>query len=182
MFKFIARLLGHDHDPELAEAEAKTTADGEHVPRRFVFGLLAISNQVDPAYRVAFSRMAVADWYGIHDRDDLILRINEYVEGGLSTPAYDAFRAAFLARAGVAAGYLTQEASWQLGLGAVRRVQQVYDGWMAYGVGYLDGHLEYRRGEGDDHETLKERKASVMRQMSECSAGIWGRTPFTLAV
>lgn len=182
MFKFIARLLGNEGDSELAEAEQKTAADGSHVSRRIVFGLLAISNQVDPAYRAEFSRMAIADWYGIHDRDELIRRINNYVEGGFSTPAYDAFRAAFLARAGAGAGYLTQETSWQLGLDAVRQVQQAYDGWMAYGIGYLDGHLEYRRGQGDDHETLKERKATVMRQMSKCSAEIWARTPFTLSV
>jgi hypothetical protein len=37
----------------------------------------------------------------------------------------------------------------------------------------------YRRSEGDDYDEPKERKASVMQKMSELSADIWGRTPFT---
>lgn len=182
MFNALKRLFGSKPDPEVAAARERMNRDHVDAAKRSVFCLLAISNPADPAYRQKMAQTAVAQWYGIEDRNELIERIHEYLEGGMSTPAYDAFRAAFLARAGEAVGYLSSDESWQLAQQAVRRVQQTYDGWMSYGIGYLEGHLNYRRSEGDDHDTLQERKAGVMQKISELSADLWGRTPFTTAI
>jgi hypothetical protein len=124
------------------------------------------------------ARTAVSEWYGIKSREQLLERIEDYIEGKMSTPAYDAYRATFLARAGLPAGYLGVDESWQLSLRAAQRVQQTYDGWLAYGMGFLQGHLDYRKGCGDDAAKLADNRKDMLQHLNGLSQGIWSTTQF----
>jgi hypothetical protein len=169
-------------DPELESARRQMALDQQEVTKRFVGCLLSISYEIDPAYRGQFSLAAVNDWYGIRSREQLSQRIEGYLAGGLSTPGYDAFRAAFLARAAVPVGYLSAAESWALGQSAAQRVQLCYDGWLGYGMGYLQGHLDYRRSRGDSHEKLAGQRSNLMQRMNEQARGPWSATLFRSAL
>lgn len=162
------------------EAESrKRMAGDEHDPRRrFVFGVLAMSYEVDPGYMPKHAAMAIREWYGVEDRDDLLSRIHDYVEGYNDSRAYDAFLGTFLARAGFGAGMLSEEESWNLAFSASRTIQTAYASWGDYGRGYLVGHLGYRKEQGDDSDTLKERRKTVEERIARHERELWPRTPF----
>jgi hypothetical protein len=163
---------------ELSAARARMHADHEDPRKRFVFSILAISYPTDPAYRPEFARTAVRDWYGVGSPAAVVEAITGYVQGSSSTPAYDAFRAAFLARAALPGGLVTEAESWAWGRRAGERVQQSYRDFAAYAVGYVEGHLDYRRRCGDRDDRLEHHRQSLAATAAALGATLWARTPF----
>jgi hypothetical protein len=181
MWNKLKSALGIGEDPVVTEAKRRTQLDLADPRKRFVCGMLEISPNVsgaDPAYQTDFAKTAITEWYGIKSPQDLGRRIQDYIDGYGSSPAYDIFRAVFLARAGFGAGYLDDAGSWSWAFAAARKLQQTYPSWNHYGMAYLEGHLEYRKSEGDDPQRLQEIRQNLTQSMSELSRGIWGQTPF----
>src|SRR5262245_43042438 len=102
MWNKLKSALGFGEDPVIAEAKRKTLLDQADPGKHFVSGLLAISSSsggADPAYQTEFAKTAITEWYGIESPQELERRIQDYIDGYGETPAYDLFRAVFLARA-----------------------------------------------------------------------------------
>jgi len=59
---------------------------------------------------------------------------------------------------------------------------QTYQGFYQYGMGYLEGHLDYRKSEGDDEERLREIRQNLTQSIGELSRGIWGQTPWNTPI
>lgn len=176
--RWLKNLLGFGEDPKTAAAR-KRMAQDEHDPRRrFVFGVLAMSYEVDPGYLPEHGRTAIREWYGIADRDDLLRRIHDYVEGYNDSRGYDALLGTFLARAGFAAEMLGEEESWNLAFAAARTIQPAYASWADYGRGYLAGHLAYRETQGDDSEKLARSRNNITERIAKHERELWTRTPF----
>jgi hypothetical protein len=181
MWNKLKSALGFGEDPVIAEAKRRTLLDQADPSKRFVSGMLAISSSsggADPAYQAEFARTAITEWYGIESPQDLAGRIQDYIDGYGETPAYDLFRAVFLARVGFGAGMLDDAGSWSWAVNAARKAQKTYSSWNAYGTAYLEGHLAYRKSEGDDPERLQEIRQSLSEVIAELSRGIWGETPW----
>lgn len=163
---------------EEAQARQRMAQDEQDARRRFVFGVLAMSYEVDPGYMPKHSTMAIREWYGIEGRDDLLQRIHDYVEGYNDSRAYDAFLGTFLARAGFGAGLLSEQESWDLAISAARTVQPKYASWGDYGQGFLAGHLDYHKNNGNDAEELADRRKNVLERIARHERELWPRTPF----
>ena len=56
-------------------------------------------------------------------------------------------------------------------------MQGAYASWQEYGQGYVVGHTNYRKGQGDDAERIATMQASKMRTIAELSAGVWAQFP-----
>jgi hypothetical protein len=161
--------------------EQRTQADHADPRKRYVFGLMSLLYDADPAYQKKVVSVSLKDWYGIDSRDELLERIQDYLAAN-DSPAYDAFRAAFLARVGFGAGLLTEDESWAWGVRAAQKVQATYRNWGEYGMGFLAGHLDYWKDCGKDADYLQDRRQHVMTQIQARSSGLWANTPFTLAL
>lgn len=183
MWKKLLDILGLGDPPHIIAAKQRMALDQADPRRRMVCGILAISYEADPAYLGDFASTAIREWYGIDSADLLEQRIREYLDGGIGTPGYDVFRAAFLARAGFGAGMLTEARSWSLAYDAAAVMQRHYQTWQHYGMGYLDGHLEYRRKEGDSEGRRSELRQNLLFRMGECmkGRGAW-QVPFSTAM
>lgn len=180
MWSKIKALLSSE-DPEIAAAKVRMVADQKQDPRRhYIFGLLAMSQRADPAYLPELAQMAVREWYGLSSAEQLKKRIAAYVAGTGSTPAYDAFRAIFLARAGQGAGLLDEEESWDWAFRAARKVQQAYRSWASYGAGYIEGHLAYRNSQGDAAETIAQYRKNLEEKCAGPLQEIWQGSSFAL--
>ena len=164
--------------PEIIEARRRMALDHQDPRRRFVFAVLAISCAVDPAYDEDAACTAITDGYGIRSRDRLAPAIDRFVGGTGSTPAYDAFRAAFLARAGQGAGMLDVMSAWAWACRAGQLVQRSYPSFRDYGMGYVDGHLDDRRSQGDDAATIERHRQNLLAKVDRLARGVWARAPF----
>jgi len=182
MWNKLKSALGLGGDPELAAAQHRMQVDHQDPRKRFVFAVIAISYKADPAYQEGFAKMAIRDWYGIGSPEKLGIRISGFLRGTSSTPAYDAFRATFLARAGVPAGMLTDEESWTWALRAGQMVQRSYPSFMHYGMGYLDGHLAYRQSCGDEPAALERYRHNLLATMNELTRSLWTQISFDTAL
>ena len=160
--------------------EQRTQADHADPRKRYVFAIMSLLYEADPAYQKKVFGVALSDWYGIESRDELLSRMQDYLSSSGAGVAYDAFRAAFLARVGFGAGHLSEEDSWAWALRAAQKVQATYRNWGEYGMGFLEGHLEYWRDSGKDDEYLQDRRQHVMAQIQARSSGLWANTPFNL--
>jgi len=178
MWNKLKAALGFGDTPEVAAAKSRTVVDGQDPRKRFVFGMLSLSYDADPAYLVSLATKAMRQWYGIGSGKELQERIEFYLQGTGSTPGYDAYRVAFMARAGHGAGLANDVDSWQWAWRAARKIQQSYAGWTQFGMGYLEGHLAYRKSEGDADEVLSEYRNNIMARIREQTSGLWAQTPF----
>lgn len=152
-------------------------ADHQDPNKGRVFGILAISYAVDPGYLTGHATTAIREWYGITSSADLVGRIQNYLQPGSPCVAYDAFRAAFLARAGEGAQTLTADESWSMAFRAVQEVQGAYANWQEYGQGYIVGHTDYRKTQGDDEQTIISMQTHKVQKVAELSNGIWAQFP-----
>ena len=178
MFSKLLNLVGLGDPPDVAQAKQRMAADQADPRRRVVWGILAISQAADPAYMAEHASTAVREWYGIKSADELERRVQDYLAGGIGTPGYDIFRAAFLARAGLGAGMLMEGRSWQLAFEAGRTMQRHYQTWQHYGMGYLEGHLAYRASEGDPPDRVAEIRQNLLMKMGELMKGSAWSAPF----
>lgn len=161
--------------PEVKAARRAMQADLATDPRRgFVVGMLAVSYEVDPGYLKAHATEALTDWYDVRTA----AAIEAYQFGVPDRGAYDAYRHAFLARAGFAAGLLPELRSWQLAFQQAALVTQRYRSWPEYGEGYLQGHLAYRRSQGDPPARLGEIEASTRARLTKLAGTRWAALPF----
>jgi Protein of unknown function (DUF1266) len=163
---------------EEAEARQRMAADEHDARRRFAFGVLAMSYEVDPGYMPKHSATAIREWYGVEGREDLLGRIHDYIKGYNDSRAYDAFLGTFLARAGFGASLLSEAESWDLAVSAARTVQPAYASWGDFGQGFLAGHLAYHQSNGDDADDLEERRKKVVERIARHERELWPRTPF----
>ena len=168
----------------LGEVTAKMDVDHQDPRKRFAWCILAVSPgaNADPAYRPEFAKKAITEWYGMESRQELIENIDFYISGTGSTPGYDSYRAIFMARAGLGAGMLTETESWEAAFKVLRKLQSTYRSWNEYGSGYLEGHLAYRKEQGDDDETLAEHRRNAIENITELNQGLWTKTPFNTPV
>lgn len=159
------------------DARKRMVVDQQDPRKGFVWGVIAVSYDVDPAYLPDHAKLAVTEWYGMENAQDIIEQTpsgfvaNEHV-------AYNQFRLCFLARAGFGAGMLDESTSWALAIRHAAAVQQHYPTWAAYGEGYLQGHLSYRREMGDTVTQLRERESSLREQLIDKQRDVWGTIPF----
>lgn len=182
MWNIIKSVFGFGEDKEVTLAKTRMQADQQDARKRFVFSLLAVNQKADPGYLTKFSETAVSEWYGISNPQELVDRITYYLTDTDSSPGYDAFRAAFLARAGAAVGMLSDHDSWAWAFRACQKVQQTYPSFMHYGMGYLEGHLNYHRDSGADEEQVDIYRQSALRKFQELSTGLWAQTAFNTPV
>lgn len=148
-------------------------------PRRaFVWGIVAVSYEVDPGYLKAHATEAIRDWYGVASAAELLSRTgadfnaNEHV-------AYNQFRLCFLARAGYGAGLVDEATSWDLAFRHAALAQQHYASWQHFGQGYLDGHLSYRAYEGDPPDRLQEVRVGITQKLQLKDRTVWSAIPWT---
>lgn len=174
--RWLSRLFSGE-DAETREARKRMDVDLRDPRRAFVWGIVAVSYNVDPAYLRAHATEAIRDWYGVTSAQDLLSRnpgsfvANQHV-------AYNQFRLCFLARAGFGAGLLDEASSWDMAIRNAALVQQHYSSWQHYGQGYIDGHLSYRAHEGDSPERLNEIRNSLAEKLSVKQRTVWSAIPW----
>ena len=178
MLSKLLNLVGLGDPPDVAAAKQRMAADQADPRRRVVWGILAISEPADPGYMPELASTAIREWYGIQSAQEVERRVQDYLAGGIGTPAYDLFRAAFLARAGFGAGMLMEGRSWQLAFEAGRMMQRHYQTWQHYGMGYLEGHLAYRTSEGGPPARVAEIRQNLLTKMGELMKGTAWSVPF----
>jgi hypothetical protein len=178
MWKKVVSLFGGGPKSEVERAIELTRADRSDPRKRYVFAVLAVSCEGDPAYMPEHANKAVRTWYRIGTPEELVSRMAKYLDGTSERLAYDTFRAAFLARAGCAAGLIAEPASWDWALRAARVVQARFAGFEPYGLGYLEGHLWYRAGQGDGEAELAEVRRSKLALFDQLKKDVW-TAPFT---
>ncbi len=178
MFEKLDSLLGLGADAVTLVAKRRMLADSSDERRRFVHAALAVGREVDPAYLPEQALTAISEGYRIDGREELVTSIYAHLAGRDSTAAYDAFRAMFLARAGVGASLLTELESWALAFEAGKKIQRCYVGWTFYALGYLQAHLARCESAGDSVEKLERVHANVLGRMAKHEAEIWSVTPF----
>lgn len=172
MFSKLLDLIGMGDPPDVKQAKARMASDFAADPRRrSVWGILALSYDADPGYLTEHATTAVREWYGLGTPQALDGRIREYLAGGIGTPGYDVFRAAFLARAGFGANLLPEVQSWEASYQAVRVMQRHYQTWQHYGMGYLEGHVAYRAEQGDPPPRLAEIRQNLLGTMGKLMSG-----------
>jgi hypothetical protein len=92
--------------------------------------------------------------------------------------AYDCFRLCFVARCGYGANLIDEATSWSVAWRHAAWAQQQYPNWEAFGQGYLQGHLAYRKEEGDTDEELAQRRAETNERLQQCLKGWWAQVPY----
>jgi hypothetical protein len=171
LFETLKKLISGEPDESLEYKEARQLMhrDAQEDPRRAaVFGVLAISWDVDPGY-IEEARIALRDWYGVSSKEKIL----SYRFRSNSSPAYNAYRMTFLARAGFAAGYLTEPESWNLCMVQLKIIAEQYDDFPAYGYGYLAGHLEHRATQKDSPEELQKTRHTLIVRIEKMRRNIW---------
>lgn len=174
--RWLSRLFRGD-DAETREARKRMEVDLRDPRRAFVWGIVAVSYDVDPAYLRDHATEAIRDWYGVTSAQDLLswtgasFVANEHV-------AYNQFRLCFLARAGYGAGLLDEATSWQMAFRNATIAQQHYSSWQHYGQGYLEGHLSYRAHQGDSPERLNEIRNSITEKLQLKQRTVWSAIPW----
>jgi hypothetical protein len=173
MWKRLTSLLGGGPKSEVERAIELTEADRSDLRKRYVFAVLAVSCEGDPGYMPDHANKAVRTWYRIGTSEDLVARMTRYLDGTSQRLAYDTFRAAFLARAGFAAGLIAEPASWEWAIRAARVVQTRFKSFEEYGLGYVEGHVWYRASQGDAETALAEVRQSKLALISRLSTDVW---------
>jgi hypothetical protein len=173
---WLSRLLPGE-DAETREARKHMARDLTDPRRAFVWGVVAVSYELDPAYMPEHATEAIRDWYGVKSADDLLGRTaanfvaNDHV-------AYNAYRLCFLARAGFGAGMLDATQSWDMAIRHAAVVQQHYGSWAEYGRGYLEGHLSYRAHQGDAPDQLAQYRRSIGERLDVKQRNVWSGIPW----
>lgn len=175
---WLSRLFGGE-DEETRNARKRMEADRAADPRRtFVWGVVAVSYELDPGYLPAHATEAIRDWYSVKSAEDLLSRTpadfvaNDHV-------AYNQYRLCFLARAGHGAGLLDEASSWGMAIRHAAVLQQHYRSWQEYGQGYLEGHLSYRAQQGDSPQQLAEYRTSIGERLAHKQRTVWAGIPWT---
>jgi hypothetical protein len=187
MWKGLKSLFGMGEEadpPEVAHAKQVMAADAADARKRYVWCVLAISTseRADPGYLPAFAGTAILEWYGMKSREELLENIDYYIDGTGSTPGYDIFRAVFMARAGFGAGLLNEKESWEAAFRAARKLKQTYPSWNHYANGYLEGHLTYRKSQGDEADELERYRRNILEQQRVVAGSVWPQTPYETPV
>lgn len=176
--------MGEPERPEITQAKTRMQADAADPRKRYVWCILAISTseEADPGYLPDFSSTAIREWYGMKTREKLLSNIDYYIEGTGSTPGYDAFRAVFMARAGFGAGMLSEGESWEAAFRVARKLKESYPSWNHYAQGYLQGHLDYRKSEGDSEDALARYRRNILERYRVIAGSVWPQTPYETQV
>ena len=173
---FLSRLFGGE-DAETKEARTRMEQDRRDPRRTFVWGVVAASYELDPAYLRAHATEAIRDWYGVKSAHDIVSwTAADFTANG--HVAYNQYRLCFLARAGFGAGVLDEATSWDLAIRHAAVLQQHYRSWQDYGQGYLEGHLSYRQHEGDPPAKLAEYRASIQERLALKHRTVWCAIPW----
>jgi hypothetical protein len=173
MWKKLTSLLGGGPKSEVERAIELTEADRSDPRKRYVFAVLAVSCEGDPGYMPEHAAKAVRTWYRIGSPEELVTRMTRYLDGTSERLAYDTFRAAFLARAGFAAGLIAEPASWEWALRAARVVQTRFRSFEEYGHAYVEGHVWYRASQGDGEAALAEVRQAKLALLARLSSDVW---------
>jgi Protein of unknown function (DUF1266) len=139
-----------------------------------VFGVLAVSYKVDPAYLPAHSKTALTEWYEIKNAAE----IENYKFGTSAHEGYNHYRRCFLARAGFGAGMLDDKKSWALAYVQCRNVQRDFKSWKEFADSYLAGHLAHRKSQGDSAEQLAQFEKNIRARSAEVAKETWASIPF----
>ena len=173
---WLSRLFGGE-DPQTKQARLRMTADLQDPRKAFVWGVVAVSYELDPAYQPEHANEAVRDWYSVKSANDILTwTANDF--GTTDSVAYNQYRLCFLARAGFGAGLLTEPQSWDLGFRHAAVLQQHYRSWAEYGQGYLEGHLNYRRSQGDSEQQLQQYRGSINERLATKQRTVWVGIPW----
>lgn len=173
---WLSKLFGGE-DEETRNARKRMEADRADPRRTFVWGVVAVSYELDPGYLPAHATEAIRDWYGVKSAEDLLSRTpqrfvaNDHV-------AYNQYRLCFLARAGYGAGLVDEATSWGMAIRNAAVLQQHYRSWQEYGQGYLEGHLSYRAHQGDSQEQLADYRESIGERLALKQRTVWAAIPW----
>jgi hypothetical protein len=173
---FWSRLFSRE-DTETRRARERMAVDAQDPRKLFVWGIVAVSYEVDPAYLAEHANTAVREWYGVKTGQDII----SWTPSDFSTRdhvAYNQYRLCFLARAGFGAGLLDEQTSWQLAFRHAAVAQQHYPDWQAYGQGYLEGHLQYRHHQKDSDADLTRYRKSIGERLLLKQRTVWHAIPW----
>ena len=68
---WLSRLFSGE-DAESREARRRMAIDMQDPRKTFVWGVVSISYEVDPAYLPAHASTAIREWYGVRSPDDIV--------------------------------------------------------------------------------------------------------------
>ncbi|MCE9572282.1 MAG: DUF1266 domain-containing protein [Deltaproteobacteria bacterium] len=173
-------LFRRAESPEVRAGKARMAIDHRDPDRRFVFGLLALSYSVDPAYLPFHASRVVCESYGLTSTVAVRERILQFMVMRRKNPGFDLFRGALLARAGYGAGLLGEDESWYRALGVATEVRSVFRSWPEVAASYEAGHLDERRSQGDSREVIAEHQAELRARVARLTRTIWRDTRFPL--
>lgn len=159
-------------DAETREARKRMALDLRDPRRAFVWGVVAVSYEIDPAYQRDHATEAIRDWYGVTSAKQLL----EWTQADFSAnqhAAYNIYRLCFLARAGFGAGLLDEGQSWGMAFHHAAALAQHYRSWAEYGQGYLEGHLSYRALQGDSPQQLAQYRGSITERLALKQRTVW---------
>lgn len=164
-------------DAEAKNARIRMAADRQDPRRTFVWGVLAVSYDLDPAYLPGHANEAVRQWYGVKSARQIVdWTAADFAANG--HVAYNQYRLCFLARAGHGAGLLDEATSWSLAIRHAAVVQQHYRDWAEFGRGYLEGHLSYRSEQGDPPEQLAKYRKNIGERLAQTQRTVWVAVPW----
>lgn len=164
-------------DEETRHARMRMAADRQDPRRTFVWGILAASYDLDPAYLPAHANEAVRQWYGVKSAGQIV----EWTAANFAANrhvAYNQYRLCFLARAGFGAGLLDETTSWSLAIRHAAVAQQHYRDWGDFGRGYLEGHLSYRTEQGDPPNALATHRKNIGQRLEQTQRTVWVAVPW----
>jgi hypothetical protein len=134
----------------------------------------------DPGYWKQKDALAeMANW-STPDRKELLELLTLY-EGKEINVAFDKARIAWLARVGFAAGWLSEQESWEYVRRAAIASQAAYAGWDDFAEAVVAGAVEWNRDVGGrpmSDEAVRQRRANIQ----EAREKIWPSTPFRAAM
>lgn len=168
MLDWLLKLIGGKDDIDVALEKMKP--DSKDPLRARVHGVLLVGEPADPGYRPDYAKTAMHEWYGLNDHASAVKAIEGYASSG---EGYDVFRATFVARAAAGAGLISADESWGFCKRIIEKAQRRFPDWDTWSASYLEGHLAYRKSEGDDGAKLATWEKNLRAGFQKLHTGAW---------
>lgn len=162
-----------------ARLQPRYLADRMDPLRRWAHGALATYRGVDaadPGYWKQKDALAEMENWTTPDRAELVRLLSHYERHEIN-PAFDKARIVWLARVGFAAGWLSEQESWEYVRRAAEASRSGYPSWDQFAEAVVAGAIEWNRDVGKrpmSDEELRVRRARIEQARKE----LWPQTPF----
>ncbi|HET6584782.1 MAG TPA: DUF1266 domain-containing protein [Nannocystaceae bacterium] len=174
----IARLRAPDPERVMRE---RLEADARDPFKRWVQSVfLIVTGNCDYAHLPRAEALRILmRWWEIHGPVEHGRTLASLSGSGRPDNAWDLVRFVLVARLGVAAGWIAEDASWQAIAPIARRLQRAYPDWSAMAQGYVLARRQ-ARGLAPDGTEDDGAMAAIRDNIAHLRDGRWRELPFTI--